>query len=303
MRLQNSLMLSGLVAATDASAIFDPNSNATFPLNITDSSTFTTENPGPLLYPVAAENLSYATAEALVSTAMPTFVSRSSGGETGSVSFYLPDAIMALCQATGFSSDPTCHTTYEATSFAAIWTQLLAKAEFSGLVANISVPRWNQLWDYSGIFSCLIDELQKAKGTGQRAYIIGHVPSGWYGSNLLPDGADYSHQDQAFIYYIDNGTNQSAENAVANTWVGSSLTPLMILDSGYRMYEIETESFEVLETYAFYSDVSSPPHPQSTSEYSNRTTYGPGADWAGGEPPNATFWHRVTEAIEADRSL
>lgn len=139
--------------------------------------------------------------------------------------------------------------------------------------------------DYSGIFSCLIDELQKAEGTGQRAHIIGHVPSGWDGSNLLPDGADYSyqifdryspreiaviffghnHQDQAFIYYINNGTNQSAENAVANAWVRSSLTPLTILNSGYRMYEINTESFEVMEACTFYSDVSSPPQNRRAS--------------------------------------
>lgn len=182
--------------------------------------------------------------------------------------------------------------------------------------------------DYSGIFSFLIDELQKAEDAGQRAYITGHVLSGWDGKNPMPNGADYfyqiverysphviaavffghTHEDQAFIYYTNNGTNQTAENAIANAWVGPSLTPLTNLNSGYRMYEIDTGSFEVMEAYTFYSDVSSFSSLDGTGptwqfEYSTREAYGPAAGWPGGEPLNATFWHRVTEAMEADRGL
>lgn len=42
----------------------------------------------------------------------------------------------------------------------------------------------------------------------------------------------HTHEDQAFIYYSNNGTNQSAANAIANAWVGPSLTPLTNLNSG-----------------------------------------------------------------------
>lgn len=72
------------------------------------------------------------------------------------------------------------------------------------------------------------------------------------GTNPTPGGADYfyqiverysphviagvffghTHEDQAFIYYSNNGTIQSAENAIANAWVGPSLTPLTNLNSG-----------------------------------------------------------------------
>lgn len=102
---------------------------------------------------MAASNLSDVTAEALVSTAMAQvldMVSASNTGLTDSCSkcvaalsvgqivarlapLYVPDAMVALCQATGFSSTSTCQTTYEATSFGAIWTQVLAKAEFACL--------------------------------------------------------------------------------------------------------------------------------------------------------------------------
>jgi hypothetical protein len=45
----------------------------------------------------------------------------------------LLDAMAALCQATGFSSNSTCTTTYAAGSYGAIWTQVLALADVNGL--------------------------------------------------------------------------------------------------------------------------------------------------------------------------
>lgn len=182
--------------------------------------------------------------------------------------------------------------------------------------------------DYSGIFSFLISELQKAEDAGQRAYVVGHVLTGWDGTNPMPNGADYfyqiverysphviagvffghTHEDQAFIYYNNNGTNQTAENAIANAWVGPSLTPLTNVNSGYRMYEIDTGSFEVMDAYTFYSDVSSFTEldgsgPVWEFEYSTRAAYGAAAGWNQDDPLNATFWHRVTEAMEKDRTL
>lgn len=45
----------------------------------------------------------------------------------------VPDAMVALCQATGFSSNSSCQTTYEAGSFGAVLTQVLVKADVAGL--------------------------------------------------------------------------------------------------------------------------------------------------------------------------
>lgn len=184
--------------------------------------------------------------------------------------------------------------------------------------------------DYSGIFTFLIDELQKAEDAGQRAYIMGHVLTGWDGTNPMPNGADYfyqiverysphviagvffghTHEDFAFIYYNNNGTNQASSNAIMNAWVGPSLTPLTNLNSGYRMYEVDTGSFEVMEAYTFYSDVSSFSRLQENGrgpvwefEYSTRQAYGGAAGWADDDPLNATFWHAVTEAMERNRTL
>ncbi|KAH8888870.1 Metallo-dependent phosphatase [Thozetella sp. PMI_491] len=182
--------------------------------------------------------------------------------------------------------------------------------------------------DFSGMFSFLIQELQKAEDAGQRVWIVGHVLSGWDGSNPMPNGSDmlyqiierysphvianvffgHTHEDQAFVYYNNNGTNQTANNAIASAWVGPSITPLTNLNSGYRMYEVDTGSWEIFDAYTFYSDVNSYSAldgngPTFQFEYSTRAAYGPAANWPESAPLNATFWHRVTEAMEKDRTL
>jgi hypothetical protein len=194
--------------------------------------------------------------------------------------------------------------------------------------------------DFSGMFSFLIAELQRAEDAGERAWIVGHVLSGWDGSNPLPNGSDmlyqiierysphvvanvffgHTHEDQAFVYYRDNATNASADSAVASAWVGPSLTPLTNLNSGYRLYEVDTGSWDIYDAYTFYSDVSSfsslgsgASNSSSTDseaqgpvfqlEYSTRAAYGPGAEWPEDAPLNGTFWHRVTEAMERNRTL
>ncbi|CAK7567951.1 MAG: hypothetical protein SEPTF4163_005929 [Sporothrix epigloea] len=190
--------------------------------------------------------------------------------------------------------------------------------------------------DFSGIFSFLIQELQRAEDESRRVYIVGHVLSGWDGSNALPNGADlfyqiidrysphvvanvffgHTHEDQAFVYYKNNGTNQTAENAIASAWVAPSITPLTNLNSGFRLYEVDTGSWEVMEAYTFYADVetfemlhaldndtdSNMVGPEFRFEYSTRAAYGAAAGWPADAPLNATFWHRVTEAIDNDTS-
>jgi len=48
--------------------------------------------------------------------------------------------------------------------------------------------------DNSGVFSWLIQELQAAEDLGERVWILGHVLSGWDGSNPLPNPTDLFYQ-------------------------------------------------------------------------------------------------------------
>ncbi|KAB5563340.1 hypothetical protein GE09DRAFT_1285263 [Coniochaeta sp. 2T2.1] len=107
-------------------------------------------------------------------------------------------------------------------------------------------------------------------------------------------------------YYSQNGTNQTAENAVASAWVGPSLAPLMKINSGYRFYEVGTGSWEVLEAYTFFSDVNSFSSLEGRdlpSSWSTLSVLRRAHRRHDDEPLNATFWHGVTEAMEKDRSL
>jgi hypothetical protein len=182
--------------------------------------------------------------------------------------------------------------------------------------------------DNSGSFKFLINELQAAEDAGERVWIIGHVLSGWDGSNPLLGPTDlfyqiidrysphvvantfwgHTHEDQVMIYYANNGTVQNSSTALTTGWIGPSVTPLTNLNSGYRIYEVDTGTFDVYEAYTFYSDVNSYSSLNSTGptykfEYSTREAYGSAANWPKDAPLNATFWHKLTEAMESNRSL
>lgn len=182
--------------------------------------------------------------------------------------------------------------------------------------------------DVSGTLKFLIKELQAAEDTGERVWILGHVLSGWDGSNPLPNPTDlfyqivdrysphvianiffgHTHEDQHMIYYSNNGTEQSSGTAQTSGWIGPSIAPLTNLNSGYRLYEVDTGSFDVYEAYTFYSDVSEfasldETGPTFRYEYSTREAYGGVIDWPTDAPLNATFWHDVTVAMETDRTL
>ena len=131
--------------------------------------------------------------------------------------------------------------------------------------------------DVSGTFKFLIKELQAAENACERVWIIGHVLSGWDGSNPLPNPTNlfyqivdrysphviagvffgHTHEDQNMIFYANNGTVRNADTALTPAWIGPSVTPLTNLNTGFRMYEVDTGTFEVLESYTFFANVSS----------------------------------------------
>lgn len=134
-------------------AIWDPVLNITFPLNLTDPSTIPTVDLDPVLYPEPVANLSDAAAEAVISTSVAQIldiIRANNSAFTDSCSrcvaalsvgqmaaklapSYLPEAMVQLCQTTGFAANSTCQSNYAASNFGAVWTQVLAKADVAGL--------------------------------------------------------------------------------------------------------------------------------------------------------------------------
>jgi len=126
--------------------------NITFPLNLTSPDSIPTHDDDPVFYPAPLVNLTNTTSEGLVAAALTeiTLIAANDSEQATNCSkciaalsigqlvaqlapSYLPDAMVKLCQETGFASNSSCKTTYEAGSFGAVWTQILAKADVTGL--------------------------------------------------------------------------------------------------------------------------------------------------------------------------
>lgn len=186
--------------------------------------------------------------------------------------------------------------------------------------------------DPSGILRFLTDELQDAEDAGDRVWILGHVLSGWDGSNALLNPTNlfyqivdrfsphvianifwgHTHQDHFSIFYANNGTSMSAEAAQAVSWIGPSIVPVTNLNSGFRVYEVDSSTFEILDAHTWVSDVDNFSEldgqvefgPTYVYEYDTRETYGANiTGWGPNDPLNATWWHRVTEVMENDPDL
>ncbi|KAF5374831.1 hypothetical protein D9758_000568 [Tetrapyrgos nigripes] len=169
-----------------------------------------------------------------------------------------------------------------------------------------------------------LHELQAAEDAGDRVWIIGHVLSGWDGSNPLQNPTNlfyqivdrfsphvisaiffgHTHEDQVSIFYTNNATDISAANAQTMAWMAPSITPLTNLNSGFRVYEVDSATFEVMDAHTWSSDVNSYPAldgqivfgPTFQYEYNTRETYGQNVTgWTSSDPLNATWWHLVTE--------
>ncbi|KAF8434337.1 sphingomyelin phosphodiesterase [Boletus edulis BED1] len=184
--------------------------------------------------------------------------------------------------------------------------------------------------DPFGVLRFLTDELQDAEDAGDRVWIVGHVLSGWEASQSQFNPSDlwesvdrysphvianvffgHTHEDQLSIFYANNATNISAETALAVQWVMPSLTPLTNLNSGFRMYEVDSGTFDILDAYTWISRVDEFPGldgqtevgPTYVLEYSTREAYGQNITWGANDPLNATWWHLVTEQMEYNPSL
>ncbi|KAH7883413.1 sphingomyelin phosphodiesterase [Phlebopus sp. FC_14] len=184
--------------------------------------------------------------------------------------------------------------------------------------------------DPFGILRFLTDELQDAEDAGDRVWIVGHVLSGWDGTQAqlnptnLCECVDrfsphvianifygHTHEDELSIFYANNATVMNAETAQTVSWIAPSLTPLTNLNSGFRMYEVDSATYDSPSTYSWISKVEEFPAldnqtevgPTYVLEYSTREAYGSNLTWGANDPLNATWWHLVTEQMENDPSL
>ncbi|SYW80601.1 related to acid sphingomyelinase [Ustilago bromivora] len=197
--------------------------------------------------------------------------------------------------------------------------------------------------DYSGSLRFLTDELFRAEKHRERVWIVGHVLTGWDGSNPLDNPTNlfyqivdrfaphviahiffgHTHEDEFNIFYTNNATSKAASAAKAVSFMAPSITPGNNLNPALRIMHVNATTYEVVDYHQFYTEVPTFPGLLETSHgpvyhhlYSARDAYGnftasngnsthpvPGGVWPKDAPLNATFWAKLTEEMAARKEL
>lgn len=162
--------------------------------------------------------------------------------------------------------------------------------------------------DLFGQWSFLIDELIESESKDQRVWILAHIPSG--DSDALPIQSKifakiierfspytianiffgHTHKDQFKVLYDNN------EEPVNMAWISQAITPLGPSNPSWRYYEVEDESFNIINGYNYYTKLNETftnngIEPEWQYEYNPRSTYDPDGKWPERAPLNATFWN------------
>lgn len=183
--------------------------------------------------------------------------------------------------------------------------------------------------DQSGILSKLIEYLLDAEQCDDPVWIIQHVNIGGGSAyNALPAPSDlyyqivdrfnntirgnffgHTHSDEFGVFYTNNGTTQSADTAIGVGWIMPSVTPFTNLNSGFRYYLVDADTFMVLDSVNYYANITNAPAWSFYGdavwefEYSARQTYDPRGLLAPNEPLSPAFWHNVSQAIATNETL
>ena len=126
--------------------VFDPALNYTFPLELTNQTNIPEESEDPIFFPTPLYTV--ANGSAIVSNVISQFTSILTSKATNCtkcisaleagqyvaqrVPTLVPDLLVQLCISTKFGSNTSCHETYGAENYGAVYTQVLALAHVSG---------------------------------------------------------------------------------------------------------------------------------------------------------------------------
>ncbi|KAI8354462.1 Metallo-dependent phosphatase-like protein [Mortierella sp. GBAus27b] len=175
--------------------------------------------------------------------------------------------------------------------------------------------------DPHGELKWLVAQLQAAEDAGERVWIIGHVGPGqtdclqnWsslyyqvvqrYSPHVIAEQFfGHTHYDEFALYYGPGA--KSNANAIATAWVGPSVTPYTDLNPGYRVYKVDSKSWNVFDSQTYVADLAqasqwdaSGATPNWHLEYSARQAYGAFVPIADNQPLSASWWHDVTTVFE-----
>lgn len=188
--------------------------------------------------------------------------------------------------------------------------------------------------DTSGTLKFLSDELLECEKKGQYAWIIAHVPPGGVDDDALPGSSatltkivqrfsphvitgiffGHTHQDEYQLVYAGNALDHVLEQTDGKgtgikplnvAWISQSITPLVNYNPGWRYYEVDKKTFQIMDSVNFYTPLNeSFPQDRDYTNwdflYNARSFYDPLGKWPANKPLNAQFWHHVALSIRHD---
>ncbi|PWN39508.1 hypothetical protein IE81DRAFT_326447 [Ceraceosorus guamensis] len=136
--------------------------------------------------------------------------------------------------------------------------------------------------DVSGTLRWVTDELFAAEGREERVWIVGHVLSGWDGTNPLPNPTSlfyeivtrfsprtlahiflgHTHEDQFNLFYDSKspsasvpGPQRSTRDVKAVSFMGPSITPGSNVNTAFRIYKVDPKTYSVMDYDEWYTNV------------------------------------------------
>ncbi|KAF8966369.1 hypothetical protein BGZ46_000380 [Entomortierella lignicola] len=178
-------------------------------------------------------------------------------------------------------------------------------------------------YDPNGEIKWLIAQLQAAEDAGERVWIIGHVgPSqtdciqNWsalyyqvvqrYSPHVIAEQFfGHTHFDEFAISYGPGA--KTSQNAISTSWIGPSVTPYTDLNPSFRIYKVDTKSWNVFDSQTYIANLDQAAKWDATGatpnwhlEYSARQTYGAYVPIADNAPLSAAWWHNVTTVFDSN---
>ncbi|KAF9166053.1 hypothetical protein DFQ26_008807 [Actinomortierella ambigua] len=195
-------------------------------------------------------------------------------------------------------------------------------------VRNLFTMLDTNLDDPSGMMQDLVLELQDSEDRGERVWIIGHMAPVF---RSLPKSsflfqriiARYSphviaglffghfHQDKFFLVHDPDAPVKDASSAVQVAFQAPSVTPLDYSNPAFRWYEVDAETFSVLDVHTAFANISEADEweaqgvdPDWKLEYSARAVYDDPAQPLGtNDPLSPQFWYHAAERMKVDPQL
>ncbi|ANB12241.1 Ppn1p [Sugiyamaella lignohabitans] len=166
--------------------------------------------------------------------------------------------------------------------------------------------------DPNGQLQWIANELADSEANGEAVWLMGHLPPGcsdcivpWsnafqqiverYSKTIRAQFYGHTHYDEFAVQY-----NHDKTEPISFQLLAPSLTPYSNLNAGYRIYKIDTSSFEILDSLTYFANISDSGKwvvPKWQYEYSARDYY---PEWPTNSPLNATFWHTLVNFFEKD---